>query len=196
MAWTESLGPAQWAVTVAHPIPEELLPTAPIEEDTGEVFQIIDPRGKVALAPAGDWVTTLDTSPDRTTITFTFTAATTVDIAPTVDSIMRGVVGGDPNFNGVWGASAPPEERAKMIVPGSLERSYLWRRILGDVPGDPMPIANGPVTNPQMLALDCWIEGLAEGDAVDPHGAIDYRSCSFAEDPPLFFEAEPELDTD
>jgi hypothetical protein len=68
----------------------------------------------------------------------------------------------------------------------------------GDVPGDPMPIANGPVTNPQMLALGCWIEGLPEDGPIDPHGAIDYQGCSFAEDPPLFVEPvlEDEGETD
>ena len=58
-----------------------------------------------------------------------------------------------------------------------------WGRITGTVPGSRMPLANGPITNPQYIALACWIEGLADQSDPQATDAIEYTSCDFAANP-------------
>ena len=70
-----------------------------------------------------------------------------------------------------------------IVFPGSLDRSYLWGKITGTVPGSRMPLANGPVTNHQYIALACWIEGLSTTEENRATDFINYSECSFAEDP-------------
>jgi hypothetical protein len=103
----------------------------------------------------------------------------------TADVALAAIVPGDPNRNDVFGAEAG--EAAAIIRPGDLALSYMWRRLVGDVPGSRMPLANGPVTNAQLLALGCWIEGLAA--ATLPTDPIDYAACSFYEEPVDFAPA-------
>ena len=98
-------------------------------------------------------------------------------VQPVIDTI----VGGDANQNGVYGADDPSVIAGALVVPGDLEASYLWGRITGTVPGTRMPLANGPVTNPQYVALACWIEGLTAGATATDE--IDYDACGFAADP-------------
>lgn len=88
-----------------------------------------------------------------------------------------GVVGGDPNGNGVFGGESPWAE----IVPGKPERSYLVGRIIGSVPGTRMPLANAPLTNPEYVAIHCWIETMDRHPS--PESKIDYEHCNYAYDP-------------
>ena len=75
-------------------------------------------------------------------------------VLETSASNFASVIGGDPNRNGVFGAiDAPIPPPATMVAPGSLATSYLWGRLTGTVPGFRMPLANGPVRNPQYIAL-------------------------------------------
>lgn len=87
------------------------------------------------------------------------------------------LVGGDPNGNGVFGAEDPWAE----IAPGRPEKSYLWARITGTVPGTRMPLANRPISNAEYVAIACWIETLGSDPGVEQ--AIDYDGCWYARDP-------------
>lgn len=92
---------------------------------------------------------------------------------------------GDPNRDGVFGAD---ETTYKLIEPGDPETSYLMGRLLGRVPGTPMPLANQPLSSAEVLALTCWIEGLG-GEDPDVYGEIDYDGCQAAKD---FGQGDPE----
>jgi hypothetical protein len=49
------------------------------------------------------------------------------------------------------------------------------QRILGIVPPK-MPLANGPLTDDQMYAIQCWIQQLLP-DGSNADGPIDYSKC-------------------
>jgi hypothetical protein len=98
-----------------------------------------------------------------------------------------GIVQGDANRNGVFGArKAAP---IRMLMPGKPEESYLIARLRGTikgdkVPGSRMPLANQPLTIPEMLALFCFVEGLPPlGQTPDLTWPIDYKNCSYSTDP-------------
>lgn len=90
------------------------------------------------------------------------------------DALQWRVQGGDPNRNGVFGY----DFGGALIVPGELERSYLLLRMLGVVPGTPMPLANQPLDDKEWLALMCWIETLSDTPSV--MDVIDYDGCEAA----------------
>lgn len=98
-----------------------------------------------------------------------------------------GVIQGDVNRNGIYGARE--SKPVPLIKPGKPEESYLVGRLRGtmggeDVPGSRMPLANQPLTVPEMLALFCFIEGLpADGSAPSMSSPINYKDCSYADDP-------------
>lgn len=102
--------------------------------------------------------------------------------------ISVGIVQGDLNRNGVYGARE--SKPLQMIEPGNPEDSYLIARLrgrIGDtiVPGSRMPLANQPLDIADMLALFCFVEGLkptSEG-APNLNAPIDYKSCSYSADP-------------
>ena len=101
--------------------------------------------------------------------------------------LLVGVEQGDLNRNGMFGAREGTP--VSMIAPGSPEQSYLVARLRGtmdgeEVPGTRMPLANQPLSVPEMLALYCFIEGLAyvEG-AASMASPIDYARCGYADDP-------------
>ncbi len=190
IAWTLANGESDWTLVVPEPLPADVV---------DEPLRIVTGDDVLVFAPAPEWTTVATLSAEGTALSFSVQSEDGTEIGPVVASVMRGVIGGDPNRNGIWGASGPERDHARLIVPGSRRRSYLWRRLVGDVPGTRMPIANGPVTNPQLLALGCWIEGLpADPMDLDPSDPIDYENCSFAEDPPMLVEGSPEpaQDTD
>ena len=87
------------------------------------------------------------------------------------------VRGGDPNGNGQFGADEPWQ----LIAPGHPDRSYLLGRIVGEVPGSRMPLANAPLTDAEYVAIVCWIETI--DDEPDAHDRIDYDACNFAKHP-------------
>lgn len=90
---------------------------------------------------------------------------------------LQSVVGGDPNGNGVFGA----EDGWSEITPGKPEKSYLWARITGTVPGTRMPLANQSLSNPEYVAIACWIETLGRTASVTE--PIDYDACWYARTP-------------
>lgn len=97
-----------------------------------------------------------------------------------------GVVEGDANGNGVFGARQG--EPVQLLVPGDPETSYLIARVRGvmegsDVPGTRMPLANQPLSTAEMLALFCFVEGLSGGAPARLDGPIDFKRCTYSEDP-------------
>jgi len=96
------------------------------------------------------------------------------------------IVAGDPNQDGVFGAE---EAGWQLIAPGDLASSYLLGRVLGSVPGTPMPLANQPLSSAEMIALMCWIEGLDAVGADDVYATIDYDDCDAAK---TFGEPQPD----
>ncbi|MGH1342611.1 MAG: hypothetical protein ACRBN8_13705 [Nannocystales bacterium] len=98
-----------------------------------------------------------------------------------------GIEEADANRNGVAGATA--DMGVSMLVPGRPEDSYLIARIRGEmhdapIPGSRMPLANAPLSIAEMLGLYCLVEGWPEGaDQAYLSGPIDYRNCSYSEDP-------------
>ena len=99
--------------------------------------------------------------------------------------IAVGITEGDANRNGVFGAT--DAEPAQLLVPGDPLGSYLIARMRGEMyeaplPGSRMPLANAPLTVPEMLALFCLVEGWPE-DGGDQFldVPIDYKNCSFSE---------------
>lgn len=100
--------------------------------------------------------------------------------------VSAGIRQGDQNRNGVFGAEMG--ENIPMINPGAPEASYLVARIRGEfggeqIPGSRMPLANQPLDITDMLALFCFIEGLAPGAEPNLANAIDYNGCTYAADP-------------
>jgi hypothetical protein len=104
-----------------------------------------------------------------------------------------GILQGDLNRNGVYGARAGAGGPVPLLAPGAPESSYLIGRMRGlmkagdqeiQVPGTRMPLANQPLSIPEMLALYCFVEGLAAQPA-PPNlaSAIDYVRCSYSRDP-------------
>jgi 5-methylthioadenosine/S-adenosylhomocysteine deaminase len=97
--------------------------------------------------------------------------------------LASGIVQGDLNRNGVFGARAG--NTVPLIRPGKPEQSYLVGRLRGElegerIPGTQMPLANQPPSVPDMVALMCFIEGLHPDPSVrDPTGPIDYGNCSY-----------------
>lgn len=93
---------------------------------------------------------------------------------------LQTVLGGDPNGNGVFGA----EDGWSEITPGKPEKSYLWARVTGTVPGTRMPLANQSLSNPEYVAIACWIETL--GRTASVMEKIDYDACWYARAPTDF----------
>lgn len=106
-----------------------------------------------------------------------------------VEKLMaQGVVQGDMNRNGVFGAREVSQ--LQLLKAGDPEGSYLIGRVRGElkgerIPGTRMPLANQPLSVPEMLALYCFIEGLPsklEGE-FDMLAPINYEDCTWAENP-------------
>jgi hypothetical protein len=104
---------------------------------------------------------------------------------PFIAASVLGLVQGDANRNATFGADVTggDDNSARVIVPGSLERSYLWGRVTATVPGSRMPLANAPLTEPEYVALACYIQGLPADGVVSADAAIDYDGCAYAKAP-------------
>jgi len=104
------------------------------------------------------------------------------------DVLSVGIVEGDANHNGTFGAKVY-DEPAMLLEPGDPEGSYLIARLRGEmhgeeVPGSRMPLANKPFSIPEMLALFCLVEGYSEEAAATGLTLpIDYKNCSYTDDP-------------
>ena len=120
------------------------------------------------------------------------------DVLPYTTAAVQGLLAsgieqGDLNRNGIFGArpdiNGVSSGPVALIEPGNPETSYLVARMRGymegePVPGSRMPLANEPLSVPEMLALFCFIEGLDPAvPEVNLENPIDYANCSYAQDP-------------
>lgn len=98
-----------------------------------------------------------------------------------------GIAQADPNRNGISGAKQG--KSVQMLEAGAPDKSYLIARVRGEmhgkkIPGSRMPLANQPLTIPEMLALYCFVEGFDDVDRQTKLAApIDYRNCSYSKNP-------------
>lgn len=95
-------------------------------------------------------------------------------------AVLAEVSGGDPNADGVFGASE--DGAMQEIVPGDPWNSYLLQRLQGNVPGSPMPLANQPLSAAEVIAVACWIEGTADEGGAETETVIDYDNCQYADE--------------
>lgn len=169
VSWIEPVGMFGWLLEL-----EDAAPTSNVYS----TFTVTDAAGALVFQPPSGFPLILTTTQGSNQVTLDVLAAEGIGIVqPVIDTI----VGGDANKNGIYGADDPSVVAGALLVPGDLEASYLWGRITGTVPGTRMPLANGPVVNPQYVALACWIEGLTPGATAND--AIDYDACAFAAHP-------------
>lgn len=173
IAWIEKDSPGNWRVGLRTAAPGS----------GGVQFQILDAAGGIVLQSPAEFQVILGLTAGSTEAVIQIGSADTF-VIDFVDSVLATVVGGDANRNGIWGGSDPNVQPGALVWAGDPSRSYLWGRVTGKVPGTRMPLANGPVTNPQYIALACWIEGLSDDPTVNAAtDYIDYESCSFAQNP-------------
>ncbi|MDY7227296.1 hypothetical protein [Hyalangium rubrum] len=98
-----------------------------------------------------------------------------------------GIIEGDQNRNGTFGAREG--KSTPLLNPGKPEESYLVARVRGHmqgerIPGSRMPLANQPLSVPDMLALMCFIEGLdPNANEWNLSSSIDYAGCSYSANP-------------
>ncbi|MEQ8276698.1 MAG: hypothetical protein RMA76_15215 [Deltaproteobacteria bacterium] len=169
----DSEGPGRWRITMAD---------AARASDETYGFWFTDPEGETIYAPASTFDVRLTTeagSNEAVMVVHDMNGGA----AQYFDMATATLVPGDPNRNGILGAEDPEVVPTRLVVPGSLERSYLWGRITGLLPGTRMPLANAPITNAEYAAIACWIEGLPEDGAFDETAPIDYDACNYAADP-------------
>jgi hypothetical protein len=101
--------------------------------------------------------------------------------------VASGVVQGDQNRNGVYGARTGTT--VPLINPGKPEESYLVARLRGSmnqqpIPGTRMPLANQPPSVQDMLALMCFIQGLdPKASQWNLESSIDYNKCTYSQNP-------------
>jgi hypothetical protein len=162
----------------------------PVERDrlnaTGTFIRnFIDEQGNVQALTFASYETTWWVLDDRRHLF----AQVDENQRETVESLVAsGIVQGDQNRNGVYGARILGNT-VPLIKPGKPEESYLVARLRGymgeqAVPGTRMPLANQPPNVPDMLALMCFIEGLDPSAAQwSLTSAIDYNKCSYSANP-------------
>jgi hypothetical protein len=154
------------------------------------IRNFIDDQGNVQTLPYASYDTTWWVLGDKRHLF----ARVNDNQRDTVEGLVAsGIVQGDQNRNGVFGATIRPGNTVPLINPGKPELSYLVARLRGymktdtgtdTVPGTRMPLANQPPNVPDMLALMCFIEGLDPAATQWNLGsAIDYNKCTYSENP-------------
>lgn len=176
LKWVERVGPQSWRVGLEE---------APNVTQTILAPEFVSADGDVLLSGgAGGEFWGVSMALVQGTDIASISVADADFIAEFVDSVLATVVGGDPNEDGIWGGDDDSGvDPGALFYPGSPERSYLWGRITGTVPGSRMPLANAPLSNAAYTAIACWIEGLSGDGSDDAEDLIDYGGCSYAQDP-------------
>lgn len=172
IAWAERLAPYRWRVGLKD------APDADLEERP----QLYTHDDEVVLEPLPEWGVVL-TVPGGALEGELVIGSEQPFIADFVESAIASLIGGDPNRNGVFGGTDPNVPRGALVAPGKLDRSYLWGRITGTVPGSRMPLANEPLSDAEYVAVACWIEGLPDDGSARAEDEIDYDACEFAKAP-------------
>ena len=172
-----------WKITLREP--------APRDDDIAPVrFESVD--DDLVFEPSFDWGVTIAMVEGDPEVLLTIAIDEPFFTEPYIDEAIAGLVQGDQNGNGLFGADDVDDgvteaRTANVITPGSLTASYLWGRVTGTVPGSRMPLANQALSDDEYLALACFIEGLpSDGSLPDTDDAIDYDACAFAKQPTLF----------
>lgn len=159
---------------------------APRTDDVAPV-RFADDNGDLVFEPFPDWGVSVSMIEGDPTLTLNVTIDEPFFTEPFIDEAIAGLVQGDANANGTFGAETienSGDATATVIAPGSLTRSYLWGRVTGTVPGSRMPLANQNLSDDEYVALACFIEGLpADGTMPEVDDAIDYDGCDFAKKP-------------
>ena len=167
-----------WTVTLRD--------AAPRTDDVAPV-RFDDAGGDSVFVPLPEWGVTVAMVEGDNVVEVSIAVDEPFFTEPFIDEAIGGLVEGDPNGNGVFGADVNDEDDdegvARVIAPGSLTRSYLWGRVTGTVPGTRMPLANQALSNDEYVAVACFIEGLDRGAGVLDDDVIDYDGCAFAADP-------------
>lgn len=174
IAWAQRIGPGTWTLGLKTPAATGLNGRPKITDNSGT---------DTILDPPVDWGVLVTATNGATTVALTVGGDDFIH--DFVDSVLKSVIGGDPNRNGVWGAEDPTvsQKLAEEFFPGAPDRSYVWGRLTGTVPGTRMPLANAPLTEADYVALACWMEGLKGGGQDLAEDRIDYDHCVFAQDP-------------
>jgi hypothetical protein len=176
IAWIEKRGSGSWHVAFKDPSPV-----------SGRIaLAVYTSANDTVLVPPPEWDVGITLATGQREGDIDVPAVDGQYLIDFVDTALATVVGGDPNRNGIWGASDANVHHGAVIEPGSLEQSYLWGRITGTVPGTRMPLANKPLSNAEYVALACWIEGLDGHNATNADATIDYQSCAFAKNPTAY----------
>jgi len=167
-----------WTIEIRDP--------APRSDDIAPV-RFLNADGDAVFDPPAEWGVTVAMGEGSRTITLTIGVDEAFFTEPFIDEAISGLVEGDANENGVFGADeSGGVDVATTLAPGSLLRSYFWGRITGTVPGTRMPLANQALSDDEYLAVACFIEGLPADGNVDAEADIDYANCDFAKKPTLF----------
>lgn len=162
IAWTEPQG-SQWAMALEEAVPGECWPHV-------AGFRILAGDGtEEVLLEVPQEILQVKCGTPTVYLNYFLTFGPELQ-----DALMWRVRGGDPNKNGIFGF----DEGGALIVPNDVARSYLLLRVLGVVPGTPMPLANQPLDHKELLALMCWIETMSENPT--PLDPIDYDGCEAA----------------
>jgi hypothetical protein len=166
--WKDRHGPADWTFTLREPA----------EESATLRLELVDPEGVEIFAPPEDYLLTVEVTEgsDEAHVSSTLDAPYYLDL---YDTIIASTHSGDLNRNGIYGAELSAGTGA-LIVPGSLEKSYLWGRITGSVPGTRMPLANQALSPAEYVAIACLIEGVDPDGEPSAFDEINYDDCEYA----------------
>jgi hypothetical protein len=172
IAWLDVLSPFEsYRLALRDPAPDDLdLPTILTNADDNVLLD---------LRSEGPGALRLSMRAGSRTATLTFGQSSDSRYLGIIEQLSQG----DLNRNGVFGAEQSNLPEARLIYPGSLERSYLWRRITGTAPGSRMPLANQPLSSAEYVAIACWIETLRELSTPTPGDTIAYDRCAFGRAP-------------
>ena len=180
---TERQADGSWKITLRD--------GAPRSDDVAPV-RFESAVADVAFQPSPEWGVTIAMVEGDPEVLLSIAIEEPFFTEPYIDEALAGLVQGDRNRNGVFGAEdvddgvAEARQSATVIAPGSLVRSYLWGRVTGTVPGSRMPLANQALSDDEYLALACFIEGLPnDGSLPATDAVIDYDACAFARQPTL-----------
>jgi hypothetical protein len=175
LGWLDRDSVDHWTIGLRDP--------APADVAAADVYFYDHVPDQPAFLPSQDWQVVLTVTKGETTAKLDVNGvADNPFIEQYIDEVLGSLIGGDPNKNGVYGADTHDDsDDDRVIAKGSLQRSYLWGRITGTVPGSRMPLANQPLADDEYVAVACFIETLDEKST--PDSPIDYDHCDFAKHP-------------
>lgn len=151
------------------------------------VVRFEDAANNTILDPLPEWGVTVRLEEGSNSVEVRIGVDEPFFTEPFITAALEGLVQADANDNGTFGADEVGGDQGtdRILAPGTLERSYLWGRITGTVPGTRMPLANQALAEAEYVAMACFIEGLSGAD-VDLNAPINYDDCAYAKAPERF----------